>query len=276
MLYTAASAVGRDIAVYSTEQPLQEYLKLISERPNFFNDQKPLLLQQSQRAVADIHIFQQAISSSNLGISIKLKAESANMRRAFILAQAGRVITFTETYSHADIVDKRDDFYISQIVLAKGEYPVGLYTSIDNHRARAMAANQLSQLTAATHPQWHTDWRILESMNLKHIYPVESMIEALNLVARQEADILLKAFQGGEDFEFSHNSHKLVPILGVKVFFPDSRHFLVSKKHPDGDLLFEALDIGLSNMRQRGDIKKIYQRFGVMDQRVNDWEIVNP
>lgn len=192
-----------------------------------------------------------------------------------MLAQAGRVITFTETYSYADIVDKRDDFYISQAVLAKGEYPVGLYTSIDNHRALATEPHQLSQLSAATHPQWHTDWSILESMNLKHIYPVDGMEKALHLVAQQKADILLKAFQSGDGFEFSHNNHKLVPILGIKIFFPDSRHFLVSKKHPDGSRLFKALEIGLSDMRQRGEIKKIYQRFGVMDERVSDWTVVN-
>lgn len=276
ILFSAASALGRDIAVYSTEQPLQEYLTLIKERPNFLDDNKPLLLQQSQRAVADIHIFQQAMSRSNLAISIKLKPESATMRQAFILAQAGRVITFTETYSHIDIVDKRDDFYISQAVLGEGEYPVGLYTSIDNHTARATTPDRLSRLSAVSHPQWHTDWEILESMNFKHIYPVDGMVSALNLVVQQKADVLLKEFQSGEGFVFSHNNHKLVPIQGIKIYFPDTRNFLVSKNHPDGKRLFEALEIGLSQMREHGEIRKIYQRFGLMDERVSEWKVVNP
>lgn len=275
LLLVSASVLSRDLVVYSTEGPLNQYVSLMKSRPNLIDDNKPILLQQSQRAVAEIYIFQQAVASSNLGLSIKLKPESANMRHAFTLAQAGRVITFTETYSHVDIVDKRDDFYISQAVLNKGEYPVGLYTSIDNHRALATERNQLHKLSAASHPQWHTDWSILESINVKNIHAVNSMEAALNLVGQQKADIVLKAFQSGEGFVFSHNNHKLVPIVGLKVFFPDSRHFLISKKHPDGDKVFQALEIGLTNMRQSGAIKKIYQRFGVMDERVADWQVVN-
>lgn len=278
MLFTllwAGLAYGKDIAVYSTEGPLQEYTQLINNRPNFMHDQQPLQLKMSQRAVSEIHLYHEAVSRSGLGVSLILKPESTTMQRAFILAQAGRMISFTETYSHVDIVDKRDNFYISQPVLNKGEYPVGLYTSIDNNYARTTKAHQLSRLSAASHPQWHTDWSILESLNLTHIHPVDSMLSALDLVAKQKADFVLRAFQAGEGFTFTHKGGVFVPIVGVKVFFHDSRHFLVSKKHPNGQRLFEALQIGLEKMRERGDITKIYQRFGVMDKRVDDWVVVN-
>lgn len=275
MLLTCTSVFGKDIVVYSTEGPLQGYLDLITERPNFLDDSKPLLVEESQRAVSEIRIFHQAVLSSGLGVSLKLKPESTNMRRAFLLAQKGRMISFTETYSHEDIVDKRDTFYISQAVLRENEYPVGLYSSVENHRALNATPGQLNQLSAASHPEWHTDWRILEAIGVKKIYPVESMVDALNLVAHQKVDIVLRAFHRGEGFVYTYKQQKFAPILGIKVFFPDSRHFLVSRRHPDGERLFEALEMGLSKMRQRGEIEKIYQRFGVMDPRVSDWRVVN-
>ncbi len=275
LMLTSGVTFARNVGVYATEKPLQEYLSLLQARPGFMLDEQSLLLQQSQRIVSEIHIFKTAMMQSEQPLSVVLKSETANLKRTFLLTQTGRTATFVETYSLADISDKRDDFYITQPVLAAGEYPVGLYTSIDNTRALASKPDQLSLLTAASHPSWHTDWSILESLKFEHIHPVDCMDAALTMVAKQKADVLLFAFQGEDDFSFTHMGDKIVPITGMKVFFPESRHFLVSKKHPDGEAIFTALESGLSKMRERGDIKKIYQRFGVMDPRVADWQVIN-
>ncbi len=275
LLLASAVTFGRSMVVYATEKPLQEYLSLLQTRPSFMLDEQPMSLQQSQRILSEIHIFNTAVMQSDQQVSLVLKSETANLKRTFLLTQTGRAATFVETYSLADIGDKRDDFYITQPLLAAGEYPVGLYTSVNNTRALASKPDQLSLLTAVSHPNWNTDWSILESLNFQHIHSVDSMDAALTLVAKQKADILLFAFQGSDDFSFTHLGDKVVPIVGISVFFPESRHFLVSKKHPDGEAIFTALESGLSTMRERGDIKKIYQRFGVMDLRVADWQVIN-
>ena len=275
LMLASAVTFARNVGVYATEKPLQEYFSLLQARPDFMLDEKPLSLQQSQRILSEIHIFKTAMMQSAQELSLVLKPETANLKRAFLLTQTGRTATFVETYSLADISDKRDDFYITQPVLAAGEYPVGLYTSIDNTRALASKFDQLSLLNATSHPNWRTDWSILESLKFQHIHPVNSMHEALTLVTKQSTDVLLFAFQSSDDFSFTHMGEKIVPITGMKVFFPESRHYLVSKKHPDGEAIFTALESGLSKMRERGDIKKIYHRFGVMDSRVADWEVIN-
>jgi len=55
----------------------------------------------------------------------------------------------------------------------------------------------------------------------------------------------------------------------------DSRHFVVSKKHPKGKETFIALQKGLTILRQRGTITKAFQDSGFFNQQVKNWPIIN-
>ena len=61
----------------------------------------------------------------------------------------------------------------------------------------------------------------------------------------------------------------LVP--GIKVSFPGTRHFMVSKKHPLGAKVYAALERGLVVLRERGVISMAYRECGFFNEEYAGW-----
>ena len=49
----------------------------------------------------------------------------------------------------------------------------------------------------------------------------------------------------------------------------------MSKKHPQGGLIYGMLSQGLNDMRMAGLIKKAYTEAGFFNHQVRDWVLVN-
>jgi len=52
-------------------------------------------------------------------------------------------------------------------------------------------------------------------------------------------------------FSYQGDNYKVVAIEGVKIALNDSRHFVVSRKHPYGQKTFIALQKGLKILHQQ-------------------------
>jgi hypothetical protein len=66
-----------------------------------------------------------------------------------------------------------------------------------------------------------------------------------------------------------------VPINNLKMFLPDTRHFVVSKRHPEGKAVFQALNKGLEILRINGTIEKALKQSGFINEKVTDWQTIN-
>lgn len=71
-----------------------------------------------------------------------------------------------------------------------------------------------------------------------------------------------------EDVELIANEH-LVVLLN------DSRHFAVSRLHPEGERAFAALQKGLAILREQGRITSAYQQAGLIPD-LKKYQVVNP
>ena len=67
-----------------------------------------------------------------------------------------------------------------------------------------------------------------------------------------------------DDGSFELEQIKLQLVPGVAVLLDDSRHFVISKSHPEGRFASEALNKGLKILRENGRIEQLYKQAGFM------------
>ncbi len=54
----------------------------------------------------------------------------------------------------------------------------------------------------------------------------------------------------------------LIPVQNIGIELKDSRHFVISKKHPFGEVAYQAMNRGLTALRHKKKITKAYKEAG--------------
>jgi hypothetical protein len=98
------------------------------------------------------------------------------------------------------------------------------------------------------------------------------MVRMVNI---QWVDFILMPFNSTPDKSFTMDKIHLIPVNGIGVILKDSRHFVISKKHPRGEEAFQAINKGLNIMRQQGTIIKAYKQAGFFIDK-QTIKIINP
>src|SRR5690606_32606822 len=96
------------------------------------------------------------------------------------------------------------------------------------------------------------------------------------MVSAQRADFTLAPFQPSPDMKIELNGMELVPIEGLKVAITGTRHWPVSRRHPRGQEIYDALQKGITLMKQRGIIRKAYEESGLFQPEVGAWRLIHP
>ncbi|RZQ53240.1 hypothetical protein C1E23_09930 [Pseudoalteromonas phenolica] len=188
---------------------------------------------------------------------------------------SGDSLILARSVWHEDILDYRGSLYVSEPLVKFGEYEAGLYVAKRNLHLHNIQKNQLDNLTVVANPRWKVDWRALHNTELNivsFIGPWETMLE---MVETNVVDTMLVNFSVSETLELNFENRLYVPINNLKVFLPDSRHFVVSKRHPEGKVVFEALNKGLAILRENGTIEKALKQSGFINEKVTDWQTIN-
>lgn len=96
------------------------------------------------------------------------------------------------------------------------------------------------------------------------------------MVVADRADITLAPFQSNSDMKVHVDDLEPVPIPGVNVSLPGSRHWPISKKHPRGEEIHTALEKGISVLQQNNVIQRAYEEGGFFHPAVKEWKLLNP
>ncbi|GMM85100.1 hypothetical protein [Pseudoalteromonas sp. MTN2-4] len=188
---------------------------------------------------------------------------------------AGDSLVLARSVWHEDILNYRGSLYVSTPLVKFGEYEAGLYVAKRNVHLHNLAKAQLENLTVVANPRWKVDWRALHNTDLNivsFIGPWETMLE---MVETSVVDAMLINFSVSNSLELNFENRLYVPINNIKVFLPDSRHFVVSKRHPEGRAVFQALNKGLGILRTNGTIEKALKQSGFINEKVTDWQTIN-
>lgn len=246
----------------------------------FLNGRDPLTIEyfggkHSRRDVVEMIMILQALKYGGYNKPVEFMLSPTDKRDISLLISGVAVARATSIWSN-DVDQHKLYMYKSIPVIDLGEFVAGFYTTTNNKDA--LAARDLSDiqnLKIISSKFWTVDWITLKQLKIKNLYHTARWENMVSTVKDKNADILLAPFQPTNDLSFTIDGTKFVPIPNLKIGLMATRHFVVSKKHPDGEKLFKALNIGLKVMKEKGLIKKIYIESGFINPNVKNWKSVN-
>ncbi|MER2490852.1 hypothetical protein [Catenovulum sediminis] len=249
----------------------RDYLRFVKHRNplsirNFKNEF-------ARRDVVDAVILQQAIALSGEKYHFRFSSGFYANRR-WVMLQQGLSALAADTVWHFQAKEMEEQVFISSPVLDKNENFAGLYTTEEKvaHLQRYLP-HRVSELKAVVASDWQPDIVTLHELGLKNIYMQSSWGAMLSHLFSQQSDILLAPFPANESLAIRTPKGTLLPLTQFKVQLRGSRHFVVSKNHPQGERIFNALQTGLKSMREQGYLQTVYQQAGGLNHQTKNWQV---
>lgn len=279
LLLGAGSAHCAEQVVMSVQQPyLNNFLKLVDENNGKAWDISSLPPGNNHRIVAEMVIIARALHLGGMDATLKFLSVPNSRRETYEVAQGNAVIcsqqfnkgTFTtEEYENAA--------YMSSPITRFGEFRKGFYCLEDN--TDLLKAKTLSDIRKTgpgiigTH--WKNDAEVLGAMGITNIVRAPTFKCMVMMLKAGRAQWIPLAFSGEEDLSHTHFGVRLVPVPGLSFSLLESRHFMVSKNHPNGKKVFSALESGLKQLRDEGFIRKILTQACFFNKRTTRWKLLN-
>ena len=227
-----------------------------------------------QRDVVEFILIQQALLLGGLELEFEFKLGNYDARNILLLEKGLLLMSFDSVWlSQATAMS--DAVYISEPVITKGQYMAGLFTAKGNEALHNVAQQQhLHDVSIVSSHDWPVDWQTLQTLKPKSLLHESDWISMAKMVSRGWVDAMLVPFNTSFPFEYTGDGYHLVAVPNIKVALNDSRHFLVSKKHPLGAQTFAALQKGLAILKESGQIEKAYIDAGFLNPLVKDWPVI--
>lgn len=261
------------VIIAVNEDILPDYL-------HFLNQRDPLAVHEykgegARRDVIELVLLMQAVRLGGYRHPITLQAEQSYLRTLRDIGE-GHFITSAGLVWQSDIAMMTNAYFTSRPLIKEGEFVVGFYTTLKNQKAlQANSLSKLAELDVVTSSQWKNDVRALKELGLTHITYSPNWINMARMIEAGRADITLAPFQTAPGMSIKVGNITLYPIKGIKLSLPGSRHWPISRKHPEGKAFYEALERGLTELESKGTIQKAYRECGVFHPDVADWKLLN-
>ena len=251
----------------------ERYELVLAEKGKTAEDITDLKSPHADRHVAALVIIRQAMLAGGLPVDFQM-IEVPNSAREKLLVQSGSaVISSQDLFS----VAFPPGVFMSSPVIPQGSFVKGVYGLADNADLRKVQSlEQLRSFSAVSYSEWKVDWLTLNEFNLDRLASATTEEAMFKLVAHRNIDFTLCEFPPSEDLSVTVAGITLHPIPDLVVVLKGSRHFMVSKKHPDGPRVFEALQRGLAILHRDGRIARYLTDVGFYNSAVAEWKVLNP
>jgi hypothetical protein len=140
---------------------------------------------------------------------------------------------------------------------------------------KVTSLKELQKFSAVIDASWKLDIENLKAIKPKSLTLVHLFVSQLQLINHRGIDFtLLKENTNVEKIATDYGV-KLAMVPGVGIVLKGTRHYIVSKKHPDGEKVYKALEKGLAVLREKGLIKQYYQDVGIGPANSSNIKILN-
>jgi len=230
------------------------------------------------RTTADVIILLRALRIGGIESPIEF-IEVPNARRSTQETARGRTVLCSQQLNKNTntIPGYENAFLTTDPITRFGEFQKGFYCLPDNTAllaaTKAEEINNLGKGILGQH--WNNDINILNDMNITNIITSPTFDSIIKMVEAGRADWVPLEISNSKDFSMNIQGINLVPIPGIKFSLLESRHFLVSRKHPKGKEVYGALQKGIKELRGQGFIRKIMTQAGIFNSRTDSWKILN-
>lgn len=263
--FSAPPVKAEEIVIYIRDDVYKDYQAFINGRDiSTINDFQGKTV---RRDVIDMILAQKALKLGGFRHTFRYLDGKLNFRNTKMLQQ-GRLLISFDSYWLSDANALADDIYISDAVIRRGEYIAGLYTSPKNSPAlKIKKLDDLKNFTSVSTTKWRTDWKTLSQLPLKQLVAEDEWLSMARMVNLMWIDIIFMPFTSATDKTYVMDKITLIPIENIAITFDDSRHFVISRKHPLGLQAFQAINIGLKKLREQKLITKAYTQAGFFVDR---------
>ncbi|AWB65271.1 hypothetical protein C2869_01890 [Saccharobesus litoralis] len=282
--FRQAIAEQHKVVIAANPYHQQEYDSLLDGRSCFdVNDyQTPY----AHRATIELLLICKALHLGGLNAELSFW-HTPNYTRALLETKKGSVAMSSETVWFTDL--QQDELvYVSDAVIEAQEFEKGFYIQQSRlaeveqvlQTAQQQGKSLLSALTqfsVISSRRWWLDWKTLNQLGFATIH--SSKIDNMcNMMAKKRGDILFVelVMNGSQGLPYSCNKINLMPIQGVKVRIPQSRHYIVSKKYPNSQAIYTALQTGLRAIRASGEMSKLLYPVEENRVKVRAWSSLTP
>lgn len=221
-------------------------------------------------------LFQRALLLGGLDVPVNafIVPNSARGRES---VRNGTVVGGGIAVWHGYFLEHSDNLYESEAIIPAGRFEKGLYTTAEKMgRLKIKTSQDLQRLSVASTDTWTVDWATLGQLKFAKIMSVPTMEQQFKMIQTGWADVVLHDFANTPDMGVEVGGVRLYPIPGVKVALNGTRHFIVSRKHPDGARVFEALQKGLKIMQKNGEIERAFSEAGFYNKTAQGWKLLQP
>ncbi len=266
------------VAVVCTNNAIKKYTNLpdSAKEVPFVNNKIPPEI--TTRCVTSLMILKNALVLGGINPQLTFM-ETPNARREEDELVKGYAAISTHLFNESaiDLAKFNDKIYISDPVLEDGDYEKGIFCLPGNYDV--LNAHTIEDLKKAGIPligiHWNNDNEALQSMGIKEIAKGPTMESLFRMLKAGRADWVPLGFHNSKDLSVTRAGITLVPVKGIKISLRESRHYIVSKVHPDGEKIFQALQKGIKIMREQGMIKKMLTQGGYHCNATRNWKVLN-
>lgn len=165
---------------------------------------------------------------------------------------------------------------MSEPILAPEEFYVGFYTHDQREEILGITdVEAIRKLRFAVGRSWEIDNKVL-SENALRVVGADSWDNLIFMIVNNRADVVLQPFIAGNDLAFYdiYSDSTFVPIPNFRMLFGQGRHYIVSKRHPDGEEFMAALNRGLKILREDGTLRRAMIYAGVINEQTESFKEV--
>ncbi|MGB0257034.1 MAG: hypothetical protein ACPGES_00145 [Coraliomargarita sp.] len=265
---------SQPLAILAPEDVIEDYHRFIGARD-------PLTIEDysgphARRDVVELVLVQQALQLGGCERPVKW-VPTRLYKNSIVELRSGRHVLNGTSVWERDVVSQAAHLYASDLLLDEGQFVVGFYAAASNRRAlSAKSLEDLRELVAASNRHWYPDWKTLNALGFEDMRDVRSWETLVLLLAGERADFTLAPFNASQGMKIEHGDCTLLPIPNLKTSLPGKRVWMVSKKHPEGEVIFGHLQVGLAKLSEQGRVERAYTDCGFLNAAVKDWQLLVP
>lgn len=271
-LYSFSSFATIEVSIIGDQGTFSNYqqlLELKGDNPAQISDyQSPY----SDRATVSLLLLTQALSYSDLQYSITF-VTSPNTGRSLRELKQGNVAVYQADIWESDFDDST---YKSVAIIPKNTFEKGFYVNQGSPLlSQTLTHEQLRELPISVGSTWYQDIAQLQRSGFNNIDKLNRNQSLFGMLSKGRINVAFLEFPNTPDLAIQDSYGSFYPIPNMKIEFQESRHFMVSKQHPHGAEIAQAIDQGLAEIIRLGLVEKAIQQSGVKQQRVSHWQSIS-
>lgn len=240
----------------------------------------------SNKGTVELILLHQALKASEEPVEIKM-IPTSNVKKERYLVSAGFVHIAAQTLWAKNI--NKNDYFVSQPVLGKGEFEKGIYAYRKNRAVfKIKSVEGLRKYKGIVFKTDNPDLKTLKAMNIKNIKVSPSLRSIYFDLYKRKADFVLFSFSENNDFNRTMNIEidkkygrrtvkivrkvRLYPIKNIKIGLQGSLHYITTKKSADAENIVNILNKGIRVLQEKKIFKKAFTESRLINYRVINWK----